>query len=96
MMSRHFIITLTTPLSARRRVGGALKISNFITCLYRTVLEVNHLFHAESAQNYLLKKILAPPPWKLNGPPPKGEGKRGKGGYTSSLNTSMGTSSHPD
>ena len=31
------------------RLGGALKIINFITCLYRTVLEVNHLFHAESA-----------------------------------------------
>ena len=25
---------------------GSLKISNFITCLYKTVLEVNDLFHA--------------------------------------------------
>ena len=24
--------------------GGALKISNFITCLYRTALEENYLF----------------------------------------------------
>ena len=32
-------------ISIRR--GGALKISNFITCLYRprTFLEVNYLFH---------------------------------------------------
>ena len=27
-------------------LGGALKISHFITCLYRAVLEVNYLFHA--------------------------------------------------
>ena len=40
-------------ISTRR--GGALKILNFITCLYKTVLEVNYLFHTESAQNYLLK-----------------------------------------
>ena len=25
-------------------LGGALKISHFITCFYRTVLEVNNLF----------------------------------------------------
>ena len=31
--------------------GGALKISHFVTCLYVTVLEVNCLFHAESARN---------------------------------------------
>ena len=41
-------------------------MSNFITCLYRTVLEVNCLFHAESAQNYLFKKTPAP---RLNGGP---------------------------
>ena len=28
-------------------------MSNFITCLYRTVLEVKYLFHAGSARNYL-------------------------------------------
>ena len=33
------------------RLGGVLKISNVIKCLYRTVLEVNYLFHAESARN---------------------------------------------
>ena len=44
------------------RLGGALKISNCITCLYRTVLKVNYLFHAESAQNYLLQKTSPPPP----------------------------------
>ena len=33
-------------------LGGALKISNFITCLHRTVLEINYSFHAESARNY--------------------------------------------
>ena len=44
------------------RLGGALKISHFITCLYRTVLEVNYLIHAESARNYLLKKNSNPHP----------------------------------
>ena len=43
------------------RLGRALKISNFITCLYRTLLHVNYLFHAESARNYLFKKKLKPP-----------------------------------
>ena len=37
------------------RLGGALKIANCITCLYRTVLEVNYLFNAESARNYLFQ-----------------------------------------
>ena len=44
------------------RLGGALKISHFITYLYRTVLEVNYLFHAEFAGNYLFKKNSSPPP----------------------------------
>ena len=43
-------------------LGGTLKISHFITCLYRTVLEVHFLFHAESARNYLFKKNSSPPP----------------------------------
>ena len=34
-------------------LGGALKVSHFVTCLYGTVLEVNYIFHAESARNYL-------------------------------------------
>ena len=34
-------------------LGRALKITHFITCLYRAGLEVNYLFHAESARNYL-------------------------------------------
>ena len=33
-----------------------LKNLNFITCLYRSVLEVNYLFRAESARNYLVQK----------------------------------------
>ena len=37
------------------------------SCL--TVIEVNYLFHAESAQNYLFKKNSSPPPWKSNGGP---------------------------
>ena len=44
------------------RVGGALKISNFSTCLYRTVLEVNYLFHVESARKYLFQKYSSPLP----------------------------------
>ena len=48
-------------------LGGALNISHFITRLYRTVPEVNYLFHAESARNYFKKSSL--PPWKLNGAP---------------------------
>ena len=43
-------------------LGGALKISHFVTCLYGTVLEVNYLFHAESARNYLFQKYSCPPP----------------------------------
>ena len=37
------------------RLGGALKISYFITCLYRpsTELGVNYFFAPESARNYL-------------------------------------------
>ena len=43
-------------------LGGVLKISHFVTCLYGTVLEVNYLFHAESARNYLFQKYSCPPP----------------------------------
>ena len=49
--------------------GGALKISHYITCLYRTVFEVKYLFHAKSARNYLFQKNSSPPPWKSNGGP---------------------------
>ena len=41
--------------------GGALKNSHFITCLYRTVLELNHYFHTESARNHLFQKNSSPP-----------------------------------
>ena len=34
-------------------LGRALKSLNFITCLYRKSIQVNYLFHAESARNYL-------------------------------------------
>ena len=43
-------------------LGGTLKISHFITCLYRTILEVNYLFCAESARNYLFQKNSGLPP----------------------------------
>ena len=42
-------------------LSGALKISYFVTCLYGTVLEVNYLFHAESARNYLFQKYSCHP-----------------------------------
>ena len=52
-------------------LGGALKISHIITCLYRTVFEVNYLFHAESARNYLFqKKLQRPPPLEIEWWPP--------------------------
>ena len=50
-------------------LGGAPKISYSITCLYRTVREVNYLFHAESARNYLFQKNSSPPLSKLNSGP---------------------------
>ena len=52
------------PFNLQKR-GWALEF--FITCLCRTVLKVNYLFHAESTRNYLLKKNS--PPWGLNGGP---------------------------
>ena len=42
-------------------LGGALKISNLITCFHRLIIEVNYLFHAESARNYLFKKYYSFP-----------------------------------
>ena len=48
-------------------------MSNFITCLYGTVLEINYLFHAGSARNYLFQKYCAPPPLRLNGGPLRGD-----------------------
>ena len=52
-------------------LDGALKISHFITCLYRTVIEVNYLFHAESARIYLFQKNPPPPPLEIKWWPPK-------------------------
>ena len=43
-------------------LGGALKNSHFVTCLYGTVFEVNSIFYAESARNYLFQKYSCPPP----------------------------------
>ena len=37
---------------------GAAARENVITCLCRTVLEINYLFYAKSARNYLFQKIL--------------------------------------
>ena len=58
-------------------LGGALKISHFVTCLYGTVIEVNYLFHAESARNYLFQKCSCPPPppWGSNGGPLRSRNK---------------------
>ena len=50
------IVFVADKLFISTRLGGALKIINFITCLYRTVLEINNLFNAESARNYLFQK----------------------------------------
>ena len=51
-------------------LGGAVKISHCITCLYRAVLEVDYLFHAESARNYLFQKKLQPLPLEIEWWPP--------------------------
>ena len=51
-------------------LGAALVISHFVTCLYGIVLEVNYLFHAESARNYLFQKY-SPPPLGIQWWPPK-------------------------
>ena len=41
------------------RLGGELKISNFIICSYRIVLERNYFSHAESPRNYLFQKYFS-------------------------------------
>ena len=52
-------------------LSGALKISNFITCLY-SIICYNYLFHAESARNYLFQKYSSPaPPLEIERCPPK-------------------------
>ena len=43
-------------------LGRALKISDVITCLYRTIIEIPHLVHANSARNYLFQKYPNLPP----------------------------------
>ena len=50
-------VFVTDKLFIPTRLGGALKISNFTTCLYRTVIKVFFLFHAGLARNYLFQKI---------------------------------------
>ena len=53
-------------------LGGALKISLFITCLYRTVLGSKlfiYLFQSPPEIIYLKKNPAPPSPWKLNGAP---------------------------
>ena len=63
-------VFVTGKLFISTGLGCALKISHFITSLNRTVLEVNSLFHATSARNYLFQKhFCPPPPWKSNGDP---------------------------
>ena len=51
------------------KLGGALKISNFIICLYRTVLDITYLFHRIYPKLYIIKKTTAPTPCRLNGGP---------------------------
>ena len=55
-------VFVTDKLFISTGLGGALKMLNFIICLYRTVLEVKSLFHAESARNYLFQKRFSLPP----------------------------------
>ena len=55
-------VFVTGKLFISTGLGGALKISHFVTSLYGTVLELNYLFHAESARNYLFQKYSCPPP----------------------------------
>ena len=43
------------------KLGGTLKISNFNICSYRTVLDVNYLFHRVYPKLYI-KKLQPPPP----------------------------------
>ena len=49
-------VVVADKLFISTRLSGALKIPNINTCLYGTLLDVYHLFHAESAQNYLFQK----------------------------------------
>ena len=52
------------------RLGGTLKISNIITCLYGTVLEIYFFYFMQSQLEIIyLKNTLPPPP--LNGGPLK-------------------------
>ena len=51
------------------RPGGALKILNFIACLYSTVLEVNYFFSGRVCTKLFISQILQPSPWRLNGDP---------------------------
>ena len=51
-------------------VRRLLKISNFITCLYRTVLDLNNLFYCtQSLLEMIYFKKTRAPPWKLNASP---------------------------
>ena len=50
------------------KLGGALKISNFIIWSYITVLDVNYLFHRVYPKLYI-KKTTASTPCRLNGGP---------------------------
>ena len=54
-------VYVTDKLFISTRLSSALKIFIFSTCLYRTVLDINYLFHSESARNYLFQKYSSPP-----------------------------------
>ena len=63
------VVFVSDKLFISTQLGGALKILKFITCLYKTILEVNYLFHAGSTRNEKNQKYSSAAPWRLNGGP---------------------------
>ena len=51
------------------RIGGALKILNFLTCLY--TIEIKYLFHAVCSKVFISNILQLPHPtaWRLNSSP---------------------------
>ena len=62
------VLSRTNYFNLARRPAEFFLIAS--PCLYRTIFEINYVFYSESAQNYLFRKILNPPPpttrFKLN------------------------------
>ena len=76
----YYGVFVSDKLFISTQLGGELKISNFITCLYRTVLEVSYLFHTDSARNYLFRK-KTPAPLKIEWWPSEGLTKNNHGRF---------------